>query len=56
MPPEDALPASQRHEPIETGPYVLRNLLEDVPLSADGDHESIRINCVEFLGKFGFFP
>lgn len=33
----------------ETGPYVLRNLLADVPLSAEGDRDDIEINCVEFL-------
>jgi hypothetical protein len=35
---------------LETGPYVLRSLLEDLPLSADGDRDDIEINCVEFLG------
>lgn len=34
----------------ETGPYVLRTLLEDVPLSAEGDQDDIKINCVEVLG------
>ncbi|TAQ85679.1 hypothetical protein B7494_g5991 [Chlorociboria aeruginascens] len=34
----------------ETGPYVLRSLLEDLPLSADGDRDDIEITCVEFLG------
>jgi hypothetical protein len=35
----------------ETGPFVLRSLLEDVPLSADGDGRDIQITCVEFLGR-----
>jgi hypothetical protein len=35
----------------QTGPFVLRSLLEDVPLSAEGNRDDIRINCVEFLGK-----
>lgn len=35
----------------ETGPFVLRSLLEDVPLSAEGDNKNIQINCVEFLGE-----
>ncbi len=35
----------------ETGPFVLQSLLEDVPLSAEGDNEDIEINCVEFLGE-----
>lgn len=34
----------------ETGPFVLRNLLQDLPLSAEGDRNDIEINCVEFLG------
>ncbi|KAH9222695.1 TGF beta receptor associated protein-like protein 1 [Leptodontidium sp. 2 PMI_412] len=33
----------------ETGPFVLRSLLEDLPLSAEGDRDDIEINCVEFL-------
>jgi hypothetical protein len=38
----------------ETGPFVLRSLLEDVPLSAEGDNDDIEINCVEFLGEQSF--
>lgn len=33
------------------GPFVLRTLLEDVPLSADGVDEGTKINCVEYLGR-----
>lgn len=36
--------------PAETGPYVLRSLLADVPLSAEGNGEDLEITCVEFLG------
>ena len=36
----------------ETGPFVLRSLLEDVPLSAEGDQDDIEINCVEFFGMY----
>ncbi|KAI1146885.1 hypothetical protein F4825DRAFT_175199 [Nemania diffusa] len=32
-----------------TGPYVLRTLFADVPLSEDGSRDDIRINCVEYL-------
>lgn len=39
----------------ETGPYVLHSLLDDLPLSADGDRDDIEINCVEFLGMFDTF-
>jgi hypothetical protein len=47
---EQSTGASSWEEPPETGPFVLRSLLEDLPLSADGDREDIEINCVEFLG------
>jgi hypothetical protein len=39
----------------ETGPFVLRSLLEDVPLSAEGENNDIKINCVEFLGEYAYF-
>ncbi|UNI24441.1 hypothetical protein JDV02_010184 [Purpureocillium takamizusanense] len=32
----------------EDGPYVLRPLLDNVPLSADGPQDDIKINCVEY--------
>ncbi|GJC88787.1 vacuolar protein sorting-associated protein 3 [Colletotrichum liriopes] len=31
------------------GPFVLRTLLDEVPLSADGAAEGIKINCVDYL-------
>ncbi|KAF3760136.1 hypothetical protein M406DRAFT_296782 [Cryphonectria parasitica EP155] len=34
----------------ETGPFVLRTLLDDVPLSEDGDNDDVKINCVDYLG------
>lgn len=34
-----------------SGPYVLRPLLQGVPLSAEGGEEEIKINCVDFLGR-----
>lgn len=40
-----------RHEQPLTGPFVLRTLLDNVPLSEDGDDDEIKINCVEYLGK-----
>ncbi|EPE09640.1 tgf beta receptor associated protein [Ophiostoma piceae UAMH 11346] len=33
---------------LEQGPFVLRSLLDSVPLSADGTEEDIQINCVEY--------
>lgn len=40
---------------METGPYVFHSLLDDLPLSADGDRDDIEINCVEFLGTYDTF-
>ncbi|CAK7264127.1 hypothetical protein SEPCBS119000_000840 [Sporothrix epigloea] len=33
---------------LERGPFVLRQLLDSIPLSADGTGEGIRINCVDY--------
>lgn len=38
-------------QPTEAGPFVLRTLFADVPLSADGTRDDIKINCVEYLGR-----
>ena len=34
---------------LETGPYILRSLIQDVALSADGA-DDVRITCVEVWG------
>ncbi|KAI2471887.1 hypothetical protein F4781DRAFT_62311 [Annulohypoxylon bovei var. microspora] len=34
---------------FDVGPFVLRTLFEDVPLSEDGTRDDIKINCVEYL-------
>ena len=36
---------------LATGPLVLRTLFEDVPLSADGSKDDIKINCVDYFGR-----
>ena len=36
-----------RNQAIEPGPFVLRTLLKDVPLST----EDAKINCVEYFGR-----
>ncbi|CAM1510246.1 Fc.00g005810.m01.CDS01 [Cosmosporella sp. VM-42] len=33
----------------DDGPFVLRSLLDEVPLSADGSQDDIKINCVDYL-------
>lgn len=40
----------------ETGPYILRPLLEEVPLSTDGFESNVKINCVEYYGKYDNVP
>ncbi|KAJ4317541.1 hypothetical protein N0V84_007286 [Fusarium piperis] len=44
-PPASSLALNTR----EDGPYVLRTLLDEVPLSADGSQDDIKINCVDYL-------
>jgi hypothetical protein len=39
---------------LDTGPFVLRPLLQDVPLSAEGTDEDVTINCVDYHGKSSF--
>lgn len=46
---EAALHTTRQPHP-DLGPFVLKTLLEDVPLSVDGDEDDILINCVEFFG------
>ncbi|KAI0398252.1 hypothetical protein F5Y17DRAFT_454254 [Xylariaceae sp. FL0594] len=47
--------ASDVHSGIDTtnvpgaGPFLLRTLFADVPLSEDGSRDDVRINCVEYL-------
>lgn len=41
-------------DPAATGPYTLRPLISDVPLSADGESSDVRITCVEVLGVYAF--
>lgn len=36
--------------PPAARPYALRPLLHDVPLSADGNDEDVKINCVDYYG------
>ena len=45
----EAAPQSQltRRPPPQDGPYMLRKLVANLPLSADGDAADVRITCVE---------
>ncbi|KAI8627706.1 hypothetical protein F5Y19DRAFT_440942 [Xylariaceae sp. FL1651] len=35
----------------EAGPFVLRTLFADVPLSEDGSRDNVKITCVEYLDR-----
>jgi hypothetical protein len=45
----EAVPQSQltARPPPQHGPFILRKLVADLPLSADGDAADVRITCVE---------
>ena len=34
----------------EHGPFILRTLLDDVPLAAEDVKGEVKINCVDYLG------
>ncbi|KAJ4389487.1 hypothetical protein N0V93_006956 [Gnomoniopsis smithogilvyi] len=41
--------SSGAKQELHTGPFVLRSLLDNVPLSEDGDNDDVKINCVDYL-------
>ncbi|KAI1079305.1 hypothetical protein F5B20DRAFT_544460 [Whalleya microplaca] len=41
--------ASNALDELGAGPFILRTLFADVPLSEDGTRDDIKINCVEYL-------
>ncbi|KFA78099.1 hypothetical protein S40288_05685 [Stachybotrys chartarum IBT 40288] len=45
---EEPAPSLAQQLRQEDGPYVLRALLDDVPLSADGSQDDIKITCVDY--------
>lgn len=38
----------RRLNPAETGAYVLKPVIENVPLTTEGQAENVHITCVEF--------
>lgn len=50
---KDAASASSQGvvQTSQAGPFVLRTLLDHVPLSEDGADDDIKINCVDYLGE-----
>jgi hypothetical protein len=49
----EAAPQSQLtpRPPPQDGPFLLRKLVSDLPLSADGDAPDVRITCVEVWSR-----
>lgn len=41
----------RRLRPPDAGPYVLKKVLEDIPLAADDVSEPVSITCVEFWSR-----
>jgi hypothetical protein len=51
--PEKApLPGEDTALHLETGSFILRSLIRDIALSADGDNQNIRITCVEVWSQY----
>lgn len=50
MSDERARKKRRLHAP-EAGPYVLRKVLEDIPLTSEESSESVSITCVEFWSR-----
>lgn len=50
--PADERAAKRRRlSPPEPGPYVLRNVLEDIPLATEQGAEEVSITCVEYWSR-----
>lgn len=47
----DSTQEPPRQSSLESGPFVLRELISNIPLSAEGDLQDIVINCIEFLDQ-----
>lgn len=43
---------TQAEAPTQAGPFVLRTLLDNIPLSEDGENDNTKINCVDYLGTY----
>ena len=44
----------RRITPPTAAPYVLRSLLDNVPLTSEDSNEDVYITCVEYWGKLLF--
>ena len=43
--------SAEVHAFNQTGPYFLRSLIENIPLSSDETGQDVEITCVELYGK-----
>lgn len=43
----------RRIAPPETGPYVLRQLIDTVPVAGEGSEQDVYITCVEYWSMSG---
>ncbi|KKF95415.1 Transforming growth factor-beta receptor-associated protein 1 [Ceratocystis platani] len=52
---EKPLPVAPISATSEDGPFVLRTLMDEVPLATEGMSDGIKINCIEFYGQLLHF-
>lgn len=48
---EQPPPKRRRLSPPEPGPYVLRNVLEDIPLDSEDGRQDVSVTCVEYWSR-----
>ncbi|KAL1897010.1 hypothetical protein Cpir12675_002535 [Ceratocystis pirilliformis] len=52
---EKPLPVAPISATSEDGPFILRTLMDEVPLAIEGMSDGIKINCIEFYGQLLHF-
>lgn len=45
-------PKRRRLSPPESGPYVLRKVLENIPLTTEDGNDQVSITCVEYWSRY----
>lgn len=48
---QDGIRKKRRLNPPESGPYVLRKVLDEIPLATEDTDGPISITCVEFWSR-----
>lgn len=49
---KETMQSSLQTSSTSTGPFALRTLLDNVPLTTEGVPEDVKITCVDYLGVF----